>query len=60
MPGAIKWCNICNSRPADGVLEMVDKQNERVPYDACKPCVDDIMAGNIDWVKWGGAEWAGW
>ena len=52
MPGAITWCSICNSRPADGVLELLDKYTyEVVPYDACNDCVVKVRAGQVDWIQ---------
>ena len=52
IPGAVKWCNICNARPADGVLEMLSKStNELVPYDACQECVRKIVDNKIDWIE---------
>lgn len=52
LPFAVKWCNICNARPADGVLELLERQtNELVPYDACDECVGKILNNEIDWIE---------
>ena len=52
MPGAIIWCSICNAKPATGKLTLLHKStNEEVPYDACTQCVEDIMAGKVDWIE---------
>lgn len=39
----IEWCGICNSAPADGTLEIVEKSTgERITLNACNYCVDKI------------------
>lgn len=36
------WCNICNSRPADGkLLVLLEGFDEPQELDACIPCVHD-------------------
>lgn len=43
------WCSLCNSRPADGVLTILDPlSDEPVDIDACNPCVVAIPKG--DWI----------
>lgn len=36
----VEWCNICNSRPADGRLAVIIEGVEE-ELDACTPCVYD-------------------
>lgn len=36
----VEWCNICNERPADGVLTVIIEGVEE-DLDACMVCVHD-------------------
>jgi hypothetical protein len=48
----VTWCNICNARPADGVLTVWDEDAQQtLDLDACEPCVVEIPAE--DWVQKG-------
>lgn len=48
----IKWCNICNVRPAQGVLTLLDKTtNELMNFDACTECVRAIHENKVDWIE---------
>lgn len=40
MTVSVKWCNICNARPADGQLTVLIEDIPEV-IDACEPCVYD-------------------
>lgn len=49
----IHWCEICNSRPSNGVLEVIYKgESETTFIQACTICVigleDDDWIDNID------------
>lgn len=38
----VKWCNICNEREANGILEVLDEENDiTIELDACEECVSD-------------------
>ena len=37
---SVEWCNICNSRPADGTLTVLIDDVE-TDIDACEVCVVD-------------------
>lgn len=42
-PDLISWCGLCNSRPSDGILEILfDGEVETQYVEACTPCVVDI------------------
>jgi hypothetical protein len=47
MIDAVKWCNLCNSRPADGMLQAQLVEDGPVEnLDVCTPCVTDIPKEN--------------
>lgn len=39
----VHWCSLCNKRPADGTLTIVDELDEVVEIPACYPCVMDVQ-----------------
>lgn len=40
---AVRFCNLCNSRPAQGILEILrDGETQTEFIDACAQCVIDI------------------
>jgi len=47
IPGAIRWCEICNNAPSDGVLEVI-RSGERDWMQACNACVSSL--DKDDWL----------
>jgi hypothetical protein len=46
---SVEWCSLCNSKPADGRLKMLDTiSNKVVTVPACTDCV--IRIPLEDWI----------
>lgn len=38
----VQWCNICNAAPSEGVLTVLDEEDNELKLDACERCVATI------------------
>lgn len=46
----IHWCEICQSAPAEGVLEVINKADmERTYMQCCEECVNNLE--DTDWIE---------
>jgi hypothetical protein len=46
---AIMWCMLCNEAPAEGILEVYNKENHEIDYwPCCNACVNSL--NDKDWI----------
>lgn len=46
----IHWCEICNMAPAEGVLEVIRREDmEKAFMQACNACVNNLE--DTDWIE---------
>lgn len=46
---AVKWCSLCNSKPANGTLTIEDPiTKEEVPVPACLKCVKELDWSHVE------------